>query len=100
MSDARPPSEDTAELCSEHKCCIRGFVTSAQTGEAGWWHMHWNAELRIWQLSGPHPVIFPGSHREATVSVGSGEAEPAALIPYVGLKVVWDITEKGLFPPC
>jgi len=77
MSAQPPPSDDTAELCRDHESCIRGFVAVGQPGKAGWWHMHWNAELRVWQLSGPPAVTFPGSHRETTLSVEEGEAEPA-----------------------
>ncbi len=95
------PAADVAELCREHKNCIKGFKATA-TGDlaplAGWWHFLWDQENMQWNITDP-----TGENGYVVVQSVDASFPPAALInaaPGVLLQpIVSIIEEEGLFPP-
>jgi hypothetical protein len=47
---------DTAEACTEHPSCIRGFIAKPKYGypnAAGWWHLEWDQADELWHAMDP-----------------------------------------------
>jgi hypothetical protein len=58
LSETRPVSDDrdTAENCTEHPSCIRGFIAKPKYGypnAAGWWHLGWDQADELWRVTDP-----------------------------------------------
>jgi len=58
LSETRPVSDDrdTAEACTEHPSCIRGFIAKPKYGypnAAGWWHLEWDQADELWHATDP-----------------------------------------------
>jgi len=92
---------DTAEACTEHPSCIRGFIAKPKYGypnAAGWWHLRWDQADELWRVTDPG-----GGAKDVLVTGEEKLTPPVALIgafQYVPFHVVVDaIRRKGLFPP-
>ena len=103
LSETRPVSDDrdTAENCTEHPSCIRGFIAKPKYGypnAAGWWHLRWDQADELWHATDPG-----GEAIDVRVRGEEKLTPPVALIgafQYVPFHVVVDaIRRKGLFPP-
>ena len=103
LSETRPVSDDrdTAEACTEHPSCIRGFIAKPKYGypnAAGWWHLEWDQADELWHATDPG-----GEAKDVQVGGEEKLTPPVALIgafQYVPFHVVVDaIRRKGLFPP-
>jgi hypothetical protein len=103
LSETRPVSDDrdTAEACTEHPSCIRGFIAKPKYGypnAAGWWHLEWDQADELWHATDPG-----GEAKDVQVRGEEKLTPPVALIgafQYVPFHVVVDaIRRKGLFPP-
>ena len=103
LSETRPVSDDrdTAEACTEHTSCIRGFIARPKYGypnAAGWWHLEWDEADELWHVTDPG-----GGTKDVQVRGEEKLTPPVALIgafQYVPFHVVIDaIRRKGLFPP-
>jgi len=102
-SETRPVSDDrdTAEACTEHPSCIRGFIARPKYGylnAAGWWHLEWDQADELWHATDPG-----GEAIDVQVRGEEKLTPPVALIGafrYVPFHVVVEaIRRKGLFPP-